>query len=96
MTASRKKPFIVTNMSAEAESVVHFYNGRGIAEQWIKEGILDPKLLIDCFNMQNRKLRLNYKATESGLFSATRLIWGILYYIIVFISYLTRPPGKLC
>jgi len=30
--------FIVTNMSAKAEGVVHFYNGRGIAEQWIKEG----------------------------------------------------------
>ena len=25
-------------MSANAKSVVHFYNGRGTAEQWIKEG----------------------------------------------------------
>ena len=30
--------FIVTNMSASIEGVVHFYNGRGTAEQWIKEG----------------------------------------------------------
>lgn len=30
--------FVVTNMSARAENVVHFYNGRGTAEQWIKEG----------------------------------------------------------
>jgi|SRR5208283_4429968 len=30
--------FIVTNMSAENRGVVHFYNGRGTAEQWIKEG----------------------------------------------------------
>jgi len=30
--------FIVTNMSARAQGVVHFYNGRGTAEQWIKEG----------------------------------------------------------
>ncbi|NOR14127.1 MAG: IS1380 family transposase, partial [Candidatus Aminicenantes bacterium] len=30
--------FILTNMSAETEGVVRFYNGRGIAEQWIKEG----------------------------------------------------------
>ena len=30
--------FIVTNMSAGLEGVVHFYNGRGTAEQWIKEG----------------------------------------------------------
>ena len=30
--------FIVTNMPAGPEGVVHFYNGRGTAEQWIKEG----------------------------------------------------------
>jgi hypothetical protein len=30
--------FIVTNLSAKAEGVVQFYNKRGIAEQWIKEG----------------------------------------------------------
>ena len=30
--------FFVTNLSAKAVNVVRFYNGRGIAEQWIKEG----------------------------------------------------------
>lgn len=30
--------FMVTNLWAKPEGVVHFYNGRGIAEQWIKEG----------------------------------------------------------
>ena len=30
--------FIVTNVSASTEGVLHFYNGRGTAEQWIKEG----------------------------------------------------------
>ena len=30
--------FIVTNMSAKKRNVVHFYNQRGTAEQWIKEG----------------------------------------------------------
>jgi len=30
--------FIVTNMSARPEGVVHFYNKRGTVEQWIKEG----------------------------------------------------------
>jgi len=43
------------------------------------EGMLDPKLLNDCFIMQNRRLRLDYKATESRLFSTTELIWGILF-----------------
>jgi hypothetical protein len=30
--------FIVTNLSTKPDGVVHFYNGRGTAEQWIKEG----------------------------------------------------------
>jgi len=30
--------FIVTNLSAKAESVVRFYNKRGLCEQYIKEG----------------------------------------------------------
>jgi len=30
--------FIVTNLSVQAKGVVHFYNERGTAEQWIKEG----------------------------------------------------------
>jgi len=30
--------FIVTNRPDPAGGVVHFYNGRGTAEQWIKEG----------------------------------------------------------
>jgi Transposase DDE domain group 1 len=30
--------FIVTNLARSAERVVTFYNQRGTAEQWIKEG----------------------------------------------------------
>jgi hypothetical protein len=30
--------FLVTNLTRPAERVVRFYNGRGTAEQWIKEG----------------------------------------------------------
>ena len=30
--------FIVTNMTRPSRSVVRFYNKRGTAEQWIKEG----------------------------------------------------------
>ncbi len=29
---------MVTNLSVKPEAVVHFYNRRGTAEQWIKEG----------------------------------------------------------
>jgi hypothetical protein len=30
--------FIVTNLTRPNRRVVNFYNGRGTAEQWIKEG----------------------------------------------------------
>src|SRR5688500_16849049 len=30
--------FIVTNLTRPVERVVRFYNGRGTAEQWIREG----------------------------------------------------------
>ena len=30
--------FIVTNLSYPSKGIVRFYNGRGTAEQWIKEG----------------------------------------------------------
>ena len=30
--------FVVTNLNLPPEGVTHFYNGRGTAEQWIKEG----------------------------------------------------------
>ena len=36
--------FIVTNMTAGPEGGVRFYNGRGTAEQWIKEGKYAPEL----------------------------------------------------
>jgi len=42
----------------------------------IKENddILIPKLPGNCFIMQNRRLRLDYKATEYWLFFVTKLI----------------------
>ena len=30
--------FVVTNLNLPPAGVTHFYNGRGTAEQWIKEG----------------------------------------------------------
>jgi hypothetical protein len=30
--------FLVTNLTRPAERISNFYNGRGTAEQWIKEG----------------------------------------------------------
>jgi hypothetical protein len=42
---------------------------------------LNPKLLRNCLIMQNRSLRLDYKATKPWLFSVTKLIGGIFNYL---------------
>ena len=47
--------FIVTNLSRKAERVVAFYNHRGTAEQWIKEG----KNAIKWTRLSCRKFRYN-------------------------------------
>jgi len=47
--------FIVTNLSRPAERVVAFYNRRGTAEQWIKEG----KKAIKWTRLSCRKFRNN-------------------------------------
>jgi len=50
----------------------------------IKENgdVLIPKLLGNRFIMQNRRLRLDCRATESWLFSFIKLIWEIFIYIL--------------
>ena len=51
--------FIVTNMSAKAKGVVHFYNGRGTAEQWIKEGKYALKWTrLSCHDFDDNQVRL--------------------------------------
>jgi len=51
--------FIVTNMSARADRVVRFYNGRGIAEQWIKEGKYALNWTrLSCKNFLSNQVRL--------------------------------------
>ena len=44
--------FIVTNMTAGPEGVVRFYNGRGTAEQWIKE-VAPRSTWVEMFQMWN-------------------------------------------
>jgi hypothetical protein len=51
--------FIVTNMSARAKGVVRFYNGRGTAEQWIKEGKYALNWTrLSCKNFVSNQVRL--------------------------------------
>jgi len=51
--------FIVTNLVASSQAVVRFYNKRGTAEQWIKEGKQAVKLTrLSCHRFRANEVRL--------------------------------------
>jgi len=60
--------FIVTNMSRPAERVVAFYNHRGTAEQWIKEGKHAIKWTrLSCRKFDHNAVRLQLHALAYNL-----------------------------
>ena len=66
--------FIVTNLSRPAERVVAFYNQRGTAEQWIKEGknaIKWTRLSCRKFDHNAVRLQLHALAYNFGNFMRT-------------------------
>jgi hypothetical protein len=51
--------FIVTNLEAGSQAVVRFYNKRGTAEQWIKEGKQAVKMTrLSCHRFRSNEVRL--------------------------------------
>ncbi len=51
--------FIVTNLGTSSRAVVRFYNKRGTAEQWIKEGKQAVKLTrLSCHRFRSNEVRL--------------------------------------
>ncbi len=51
--------FIVTNLGMRAKNVVHFYNQRGTAEQWIKQGKNAVKWTrLSCHDFADNAVRL--------------------------------------
>ena len=51
--------FIVTNLEADSREVVRFYNKRGTAEQWIKEGKQAVKMTrLSCQRFRSNEVRL--------------------------------------
>ena len=51
--------FIVTNLEADSRPVVRFYNKRGTAEQWIKEGKQAVKMTrLSCHRFRSNEVRL--------------------------------------
>jgi hypothetical protein len=60
--------FIVTNMTGWSRKVVNFYNGRGTAEQWIKEGKYAVKWTrLSCRNFRDNQARLQLFALAYNL-----------------------------
>jgi hypothetical protein len=51
--------FIVTNLETDSRAVVRFYNQRGTAEQWIKEGKQAVKMTrLSCHRFRSNEVRL--------------------------------------
>ncbi len=60
--------FIVTNMTRWSKKVVKFYNGRGTAEQWIKEGKYAVKWTrLSCRDFKDNQVRLQLFALAYNL-----------------------------
>ncbi len=67
--------FIVTNLSRPAERVVAFYNHRGTAEQWIKEGKNAIKWTrLSCSKFRNNEVRLQLHALAYNLANFMRTL----------------------
>jgi hypothetical protein len=61
--------FIVTNLSLPSRAVVRFYNNRGTAEQWMKEGKQAThwtRLSCDRFRANEARLQLSLLAYNLG------------------------------
>jgi hypothetical protein len=60
--------FIVTNLTRPAERIVKFYNGRGTAERWIKEGKLALRWTrLSCRTFRDNAVRLQLFALAYNL-----------------------------
>ena len=60
--------FIVTNLRRSSRKVVKFYNGRGTAEQWIKEGKNALKWTrLSCHDFADNQVRLQLFALAYNL-----------------------------
>ncbi len=60
--------FIVTNLKRPPERIVKFYNGRGTAERWIKEGKLALRWTrLSCRAFQDNAVRLQLFALAYNL-----------------------------
>jgi Transposase DDE domain group 1 len=67
--------FIVTNLTRPAERISKFYNGRGTAEQWIKEGKLALRWTrLSCRSFRDNAVRLQLFALAYNLANFLRTL----------------------
>jgi Transposase DDE domain group 1 len=67
--------FIVTNLARTPEPVVKFYNGRGTAEQWIKEGKNALRWTrLSCHAFRHNAVRLQLHALAYNLANFLRTL----------------------
>jgi hypothetical protein len=60
--------FIVTNLGTDSRAVVRFYNKRGTAEQWIKEGKQAVKMTrLSCHHFRSNEVRLGLSVLAYNL-----------------------------
>ena len=60
--------FIVTNLSLPSRAVVRFYNKRGTAEQWIKEGKQAVKMTqLSCHRFRANEVRVQLSVIAYNL-----------------------------
>jgi hypothetical protein len=60
--------FIVTNLETDSRAVVRFYNKRGTAEQWIKEGKQAVKMTrLSCHRFRSNEVRLRLSVIAYNL-----------------------------
>ena len=72
--------FIVTNLNKHSKNVVKFYNGRGTAEQWIKEGKNAVKWTkLSCRTFKDNQTRLQ--------------LFALAYKLANFLRRLALPQG---
>jgi len=60
--------FIVTNLDTDSRALVRFYNKRGTAEQWIKEGKQAVKMTrLSCHRFRSNAVRLWFSVIAYNL-----------------------------
>jgi hypothetical protein len=68
--------FIVTNLKTDSRAVVRFYNKRGTAEQWIKEGKQAVKMTrLSCHRFRSNEVRLWLSVLAYNLGNLTRRLF---------------------